>query len=437
MYEFKEKCLNDNWTATGNDMEELKDVLSAMNSVTSFVKMKTGDISLLSLIGTDHTDYVAPDGTKEENIEVIDSIYLNPVNLPSENLSLPLNANIKRFRSPSIDEGLLDEWKNKTKLALLCSNKAGAQILYFTSGSALQTMDRFKMSGEFLLTPCLERDMMIAKRFSEDLGVTAVIRSVGKIRKIFTILSDKYAHIDQEESLFKVIKQIEDAGEMGKCKCYRWEVSNFFTKLYVEFPETAEALPKLYGLSREMIPGIMITTSDTGDASFTVRGTWRAEGSNSLAVNSEVKRKHIGEIDINKIVDDITNDIFAEYAKLPEALCNLMSNDVTDTAWDLTTSAGVQANASELDKVLKTAFKRLNIVKAIGKKTEKVLRQEILDELNPSVRYTQYDIAMLIMGLPERVVFMDKGKDIALLQKACGQAPFIDYTVDKTVILTA
>ena len=110
MYEFKEKCLNDNWTATGNDMEELKDVLSAMNSVTSFVKMKTGDISLLSLIGTDHTDYVAPDGTKEENIEVIDSIYLNPVNLPSENLSLPLNANIKRFRSPSIDEGLLDEW---------------------------------------------------------------------------------------------------------------------------------------------------------------------------------------------------------------------------------------------------------------------------------------------------------------------------------------
>ena len=114
-----------------------------------------------------------------------------------------------------------------------------------------------------------------------------------------------------------------------------------------------------------------------------------------------------------------------------------MSNDVTDTAWDLTTSAGVQANASELDKVLKTAFKRLNIVKAIGKKTEKVLRQEILDELNPSVRYTQYDIAMLIMGLPERVVFMDKGKDIALLQKACGQAPFIDYTVDKTVILTA
>jgi hypothetical protein len=40
------------------------------------------------------------------------------------------------------------------------------------------------------------------------------------------------------------------------------------------------------------------------------------------------------------------------------------------------------------------------------------------------------------MTLPERVVFMDKDKDISSLQKACGQAAFIDYDTDTTVVLT-
>jgi HKD family nuclease len=299
-------------------------------------------------------------------------------------------------------------------------------------------MDRFGLSGEFLLTPKLARDLMVADRFKMDLGVTAIVRSTSdnKAKKIFTILSDKYTHINQLV-LFDIIKQIEDAGEMGECKCFRWEISNFFTKLYVEFPKKAEELSGLYGLSREMIPGIMITTSDTGDASFAVRGTWRAEGSNSLIVNSEVKRKHIGDIDIVKIIDDISKDIFAEYAKLPEALCELMAKDVTDPAWDLKTSAGIKANQTEIENTFKTVFKRIGVVKAIGKKTEKILRQAMMDEIDPSIRYTAYDICMLIMSLPERVVFMDKNKDIALLQKACGQAPFADYSVDATVVLTA
>lgn len=431
--------LTDGFFTTGNDLGELKEVIEEMNSCTKFMKMKSGDINLLSMVGPAVRDIRDKDDKLiAADANVIETIYLSPMNLPTDNPANPLNSQLKIFRAPSTMHSLMDEWVNKTKLGIMYNERNGSQTFYYTSGSALQTMDRFGLSGEFLLTPKLARDLMVADRFKMDLGVTAIVRSTSdnKAKKIFTILSDKYTHINQLV-LFDIIKQIEDAGEMGECKCFRWEISNFFTKLYVEFPKKAEELSGLYGLSREMIPGIMITTSDTGDASFAVRGTWRAEGSNSLIVNSEVKRKHIGDIDIVKIIDDISKDIFAEYAKLPEALCELMAKDVTDPAWDLKTSAGIKANQTEIENTFKTVFKRIGVVKAIGKKTEKILRQAMMDEIDPSIRYTAYDICMLIMSLPERVVFMDKNKDIALLQKACGQAPFADYSVDATVVLTA
>ena len=186
-----------------------------------------------------------------------------------------------------------------------------------------------------------------------------------------------------------------------------------------------------------MIPGILMTTSDTGDSSFKVCGTWRVDGTNSLVVHSDVKRKHIGDINTEKILEDITNKIFAEYARLPEALCNLMAHDVTDASWDLTTTAGLKANYAEIESTLKAAFNRLGIVKAIGKKMEKKLREAMMNEFDVSIRYTAYDIAMSILSLPERAVFMDKDKDISELQKACANAPFISYKVDSSVVLTA
>lgn len=429
--------LMDTFTTTGNDLDELKNIIEVLNKHTHFVKMKSGDMNLLSLIGEGKRDIINGEGKKEKDVEVIENLYLIPGSLPTSSLSTPFDSVIKAYRKPNMAMGLLDEWVGKTKLAIVYNEKNGSQSFYFTSGNALQTMDRFGISGECLLTPCIERDLLLAKRFEKDLGITAIIRQSedGKFKKIFTILSDKYAHINQNV-LFDIIKQIEDAGEMGKCKCYSWEISNFFTKLYIEFPKKAEELSTLYGLSTEMIPGILITTSDTGDASFSVKGTWRAKGSNSVTVHTEVKRKHSGKVDINELIEDVTNKIFVEYAKLPEALCNLMTHDITDPAWDLKKSEGIKANQAEIENVYKTVFKRLGIVKAIGKKAEKVLRQAMVDEINPAIRYTAYDICMLIMTLPERVIFMDKDKDISSLQKACGQAAFINYDTDTTVVLT-
>lgn len=451
MFKFSENTLLDTFSETGNTLDGLKEVIKELTDHTHFMKWRSADIELLSFRNRMKIEAEKKDKTgntvlgndgkpKMEKVPVVTSYLLTPHHLPEPEESLA--GHVKAYREKSVKTPeLLTEWTEQVKLALIFNNNAASlnepkRSFYFASQNALQTMDRFGMQGEFLLNPTINRDRLIAQQFEQDLGVTVIAREINGTRKIFSILSDKYTHINQD-ILFEIVKKIETDSDMGEAKCYQWTVNNFFTKLYIEFPKKAKELSVLYGLKREMIPGILMTTSDTGDSSFKVRGTWRLEGSDSLVINSEIKRKHIGEIKADEVIEEITEQIFAEYAKLPEALCNLMAHDITDPSWDLTTTAGLKANQAEIENVLKTAFKRLGIVKAIGKKMEKKLREAMLNEFDVSIHYTAYDIAMSILGLPERAVFMDKDKDISQLQKACGNAPFISYKVDSSVILTA
>ena len=180
--------LVDGFLSTGSDLAELREVIETMNSCTKFLKMRSGDINLLSMIGHavhDRKDEMG--NTVESDIAVIDTLYLAPGNLPTSCLDNTLNSHIKAFRTPKTVHPLMDEWVNKTKLGIMYNERDSSQTFYYTSGSALQTMDRFGISGECLLTPCVERDLLIAKKFEKDLGVTAIVRSTsdGKFRKIF------------------------------------------------------------------------------------------------------------------------------------------------------------------------------------------------------------------------------------------------------------
>ena len=54
-----------------------------------------------------------------------------------------------------------------------------------------------------------------------------------------------------------------------------------------------------------MIPGVLLSTSDTGDSSFKVSGTWRVEGSDAIVVNGEVRKKHTGDMDLSEVMEEI------------------------------------------------------------------------------------------------------------------------------------
>ena len=260
MFEMNENVLLDNFQAKGNTFEGLKEVIEGLTNITKFMKWKSGDIDILSYVGRTTVDVEKKDQygnvltspqTGEvlvDKIPVVSSILLTPGNLPSRHLNVPVDTLQKGYRENSVKTPeLLAEWTEYSKLAFIFNDSTDVNTkrkFYLASANALQTMDRFDMKGRFLTEPSLERDSIIAKQFEKDLGVTVIARSVNGTSKIFSILSDKYCHINQN-SLFDIVKAIEKDSEMGEAKCYLWEVSNFFTKLYIEFPKKAEELSML------------------------------------------------------------------------------------------------------------------------------------------------------------------------------------------------
>ena len=115
---------------------------------------------------------------------------------------------------------------------------------------------------------------------------------------------------------------------------------------------------------------------------------------------------------------------------MPEAMCELMSQDLTDPTWDFTKSRDVVKNRECIERVVKNAFKTLGIVKAIGKGNEMKLREQLCAEFSGTIRYTAYDIATAIMSLPERL----EGVNPEIkhnLESAVAGAPYIKYSTCK------
>ena len=413
---FDENFLLDSFSMTGNSLSKFEAVLDEMLRCTIFEKKSSRDVQLLSYVEDDDKNIVF--------------YKLNPDNLHSGSTTYPIAMpRVSLSKAKVLKRGnfekILEEVK-ETKLAIHDTTKT-----YFVSKNVFATMDAFGLKGSFLETPCLERDIMVAKQFSYGRNCTLVTKTFGDARKVFAVLSDKYTTVPQSV-LVDIVNNIEKKNILGKVVCRHWEVNHFASLLYVEFPEKAEELKKFYGLSADFVPGLFLATSDTGDCSLTIRGTWRI--GNSYSLHKEVKRKHTGKIDIEKIISDIDKTIFAEYAKLPETLCDLMSFDITDPSWDLSTTKGQRRNEKAVADTLMSVFQQIALVKAIGKKTEKSLREQLCSEFDYSLPYTAYDLCFAIMNMPARTSGLNATCQQAF-EKAVGNTPYANYSPSTAVLI--
>ena len=114
--------------------------------------------------------------------------------------------------------------------------------------------------------------------------------------------------------------------------------------------------------------------------------------------------------------------------------------DVTDPEWrtKLVHKDFVKKNKLAVTTAIKNVFKQINLVSAIGKKHEKELYEQLCDEVDPTMEYTAYDIAMMVMSIPGHVSGLPKVYDTPLA-KACGKAPYVEYgeITESSVVLTA
>lgn len=422
----KENFLLDDFYMEGSSIDDFKKLISEIADKTAFDTINSTELSVMSYRHTDEAgnlcfllfDPNQPLGSS--------------ANFPKDHAYKWIRVPRSRVLSKGKFEDLIKEGTDDVGVLLY----DGVRVRFVSKKVLTTRLQPFGLNGDFLAEKSLARDALIANQFgTKALARTLVTREFNGITKVFSILGERYRHLPQS-ILVKIYEELTK-GDLGKAECHHWDVTHFITGIRIEFPEKADEFQTVYGLADRLIPGIILETSDTGDCSVKVKGTWRRCGATSL--QNEVSRKHIGNLSVEELLEEVDEKIFSEYVKLPEALCELMSQDITDASWNLESASGKAKNSKCIKNVLKSAFKQLKIVAAIGKQAEMKLLEQLHMEFDEGTAYTAYDIAVSLMSLPERVTGLHPLTQ-EKLQTAVGRAPYIKYNVKKeesAIILTA
>lgn len=308
---------------------------------------------------------------------------------------------------------------------------------------AMNTLfQRAGLSGKSLVTPDLQRNIFLAHSFlandrlsgQKPQKINVIYREEDgengrKYKKIFAFLGRYYAYIPQT-FLITLAEELMKDGALGTGEVYSWGVDQQRSYILIEFPQAAEDIQDAYKLPDKMIPGLYLATSDTGENSIVCRGTLRHEKSSLYIVTEEVKRKHLGDVNAEEITDKAKETIFANVRILPEVLSRLIGQSVKDySKTDLSTPAGQEENRAAVSALIKRVWKKTADV--FSKKTSTALLEAMTDEIDPSRRYSYYDVAVAFMDLPERVEGISrKSSAFVEFQRRCAKAPFL---VEKAV----
>lgn len=282
----------------------------------------------------------------------------------------------KRFPKESIRE-------NDFILLHLLNDGSGLSEVVMVSDEAYKTLlMRLSLSCEGMLRKSLARNIMLADAMERDTYPSTVVYRTNNAgyKKIEAVLSERYAIIPQI-----LINDIMDEFSMGyDLNMIYGEINDRISSCYLTFMDKTEEIKSMYDI-KEAEPGIYLATSDTGDCSVTAKAFFRFR--KSIVIVGEVVRKHEGKVTKEEMVDSIINVLFPKFTIIPEKLLQLMSIDIDDPE-------------AAIRKVLKYA----NLVKMIGKKNEVAVTKQLIDELNPALNYTAYDIARMILEIPERII---------------------------------
>lgn len=403
--------LLDSWATSGTTLEGFAETVRELDACTHAKRMRLEDLRLFSVFDADERRVLFHCYDREQ--------------WQSKCPPKASQLNLETSSAFSGNPELVKELTERSKL-LITSGRTS----YLTSAHLARDLgDCARVGGDSIYDPTEERDMYFMSRFcanaqairsksmtkylaSKQDGV-AVYRVSGPIAKIFAMAGGAYAYLPQS-SLLDVIGYFES--ELGEVDCKQWYVDHFFTQIWVEFPEKAEDIAKTYKLPDTIIPGLLFETSDTRDCSYTCTATYRIGTRKCYILGDSYSRKHIGLVSPEQITEAIKKKVYATYTRLPERLCELMTLDIENPS-------------SVITGVLNKAGLSANAPKGVGKISAKNVLKELCDPINPAEKYTGYDIAMLILSLPEMIDTTDESKKylVDILRGISGAAVFMDF----------
>ncbi len=240
------------------------------------------------------------------------------------------------------------------------------------------------------------------------------------VKKIFAAFGGAYQLLPQTV-LLDIIEKFEAEGKIGGLKPYKWAVDHRLTSISFDLPDIAEDMKSVYGIKDEIIPGIMLETSDTGDSSIVIKGTYRIGG--SYITTDSVLAKHTKSLTAERVIEDADKKIFEKIRKLPECLMGLMSKEAADySSLDLTSKDGQDANIESISDYMDIALSKC--LSKFPMKRRTALREALIAELNPTAHYTLYDLAVMFIKVPERIEAELDAQSMRDLRAGCAQVPY-------------
>jgi hypothetical protein len=394
--------LNDNWNKSGTTIEDFSEQIKTLSSQTEIKEINMEDFNFLNImdIGTDLAAF--PLTSKSLWRKTKTALSLKKYQIKKETISKTYD---ETTTEETLKNGLMVLFTDK-KLSLAKSAELLEKGKYMpVSEKAIGTIaNRIRYGGFSFFEPGLVRDLAIANKFSKPITVYAILRtdSISKAQKLFAVMSDKYIVIPQSVIL-DIVNKVSDEAEkdLGKTECSNWTVDHSVTRIYLDFPDCGEDFAEEYSIPDEIIPGVMIETSDIGESSLRIKGYFRLDH-NLTYMENEFSQIHTGELKMEEIMEAITDHIFPEYRVYPEKLAKLMAIDLTDST---------MPNAVKIKKMTTTyrdVSRKIGLVKAIGKKREKSLIDQLIVGINPEIDYTAYDVAQTFLTLSSTIEVENK-----------------------------
>lgn len=413
--------IQDGYEDFGIDFESFKEATEKMSEITHLLSVKeSSQCKLLSVCRAERFQkkgYYAFYIWDALNIERVDEMF-----------SGEEKPKIGYRSIQSIPEVLYEEMERTSQLALVYDGQ-----FYLMSDLAIPTFSiRASVSGDKTINKSsLTRNMHLAEGwFSKTEETQFVVRESveetesgpQKISKIFAALGGRYTE-EKQTILAEIVENLAKEEMLGKLEVRTWQQDHRFTSIWVEFPEAAEDIKAAYKLPEKIVPGIYLATSDVGASSLICRGVYRIGSYNSFVTLNEVKKAHSGKLSVSSFVEEVDKTIFSKLRKFPEVFASLFEDVIDYSRTDLTSEAGQQLNKEKVSSIYKTVAEK-TVKKVLGGKRIDEFVKALCAEINPTLHYTYYDLAIILLEVPERVEGLD-AYSLSVLQKDCNQVPFV------------
>ena len=394
--------LRTNWSESGTDIKELSRVIDELDENTHVVKVTSADIDLYSFKELTPTGYARFYSLNETSINKLEE-----------------GTGLKMIKGKisSFNYRLLNEMSDTTNLLMSLKTEDGYKIMTVSDKAMYTLLQRASLGGEASINMnTLTRNLFLADALRHKCyDMSLVYRTIWDfnmkkyVSVVFAVMGSRYERIPQK-LILDTVKNLEN----GKgAECLRWQVDHEYTNVTLIFPRLRDKLAELYHLKDEIMPAIILYTSDVGLACFYAEAGYFI-GDNSFVVTGNNKRRHIGKINEKVLVEDIEDKLLADVRKLPETLAYLANIKVSDPI-----------------ALIKAIWRGcLTCIPGFVKKNLPV-KKSMIEEAETLHDLTGYDIAMMFMTLQERLIGLNDAS-MHKLRCTCSEIPYkIKRLLDK------